>query len=167
MTSSDFLSSQFWTAAKINYYLMAQQADSGINFDKPAAESLLVSINGMMEEIEQEVEPQLPLRPLNKGETKEWALPAKPFKKDGTLASTMLKWMERTGATLVDETTIELEGINYPIKGGEPTKTTGVMKLANQGDLKDWLVRGYVSDEFRDLYSAVEWEEPSASQKTV
>lgn len=136
----DFFSQQFWTAAKINYYLMAQQADTGIGFDASAAQNLLQSINGMMEEIEQDVEPNLPSRPLNKGELDEWKFPAKPFKKDGSIAATMEKWMARTGATLKSETTVLLDGVEYTIKGGEPTKTEGVMKLANQSDLKDWLV---------------------------
>jgi len=93
-----------------------------------------------MQTIAEEIEPQLPPRPLNQGELKSWTLPAKPWKKDGTLASSMEKWLEKTGAKLHTERDILLDGEVYPIVGGQPTKTHGPMRLANQGDLKDWLI---------------------------
>lgn len=139
MTTDDFFKSQPWIAAKISFHRMSLQAITGIGFDSESAKALLVRINKEMEGIEQEIEPQLPLRPLNKGETDEWRLPAKPFKKDGELSSTMLKWLERTGAVF-SEGSVELDGVHYPVIGGEPTKTQGVMRLANQADLKDFLV---------------------------
>ena len=108
----------------------------------------------MMKEIESEIEPKLPERPLNKGELTTGVSP-KPFNKDGELSSTMLKWMEnrsqdlpirrrissRLQALLDDHKYIELDGETHPIIGGTETKTKGKMTLANQDDLKDWLIR--------------------------
>lgn len=137
----DFFGSQFWTAAKISSHRMSLQGTTGIGFDREGANQLLASINVMMEKIEQEIEPQLPERPLNKGETDSWRLPARPFLKSGEWSSAMLKWMERTGAERIDNNTIRLQGNEYAVIGGQPTITTGPMKLANQGDLKEWLER--------------------------
>lgn len=154
--SESFFSKDYWVAATISYHRMQMQAVTGIGFDSGQASSLAERIEGMMKEIESEIEPKLPERPLNKGETDYWRIPAKPFNKDGELSSTMLKWMEKTGAKIYqfgdgfssrlqalldDHKYIELDGETYPIIGGTETKTKGKMTLANQDDLKDWLIR--------------------------
>lgn len=137
----NFFEQSFWKAAVKSFWLMSQQAHTGIAFDVEKAEKLREHIEQLMLEIEVEVEPQLPSRPLNKGELDEWRLPAKPFRKDGSLSSLMEKWVVKTGATLDrDANTVTLDGIVYPIKGGETTRSTGPMRLANQADLKDFLV---------------------------
>lgn len=136
---SDFFNSQFWKAAKISSHRMSLQGDCGIGFDADGARALLIHVNEMMNVIEQEIEPQLPARPLNKGELDSWRFPSKPYKLDGSHSAIMSKWLVKTQATLVDDYNVELDGVVYPIKGGEPTKTTGPMKLANQSDLKLWL----------------------------
>lgn len=137
----NFFEQPFWKAAVKNFWLMSQQAHTGIAFDVKKAEQLKEHIEQLMLEIEVEVEPQLPSRPLNKGELDEWRFPAKPFRKDGSISALMEKWILRTGAILNrDDKTVELDGVVFPIRGGEPTRTTGPMRLANQADLKDFLV---------------------------
>lgn len=135
------LNSDALVASKISFHLMSEQALTGIGFNQPLARSLVERITQEMTGIENEVEPQLPKRPLNKGELAEWRLPAKPYKKDGSLSSTMDRWLERTGSTYAPETrSVALQGHEYPVVGGEYTVTHGPMRMANQGDLKDWLV---------------------------
>lgn len=122
---------------------MCEQSLTGIGFNQDLAHSLINRITAEMEEIEREVEPQLPSRPLNKGELSSWQLPSKPFKKDGSLSSTMEKWLQRTGAVYAPETlSVALQGHEYPVVGGGYTVTHGPMRMANQGDLKQWLVEG-------------------------
>lgn len=140
MEVKDFFSSQFYKAAKISFHRANQQAETGVGFDKEAAERLLDFINEEMGKIAAEVEPQLPERPLNKGEIDYWRLPAKPFKKDGGLAATMLKWAEKIGGVIDAESrTVSVDGTTYPITGNGETITTGPMTLANQDHLKDYL----------------------------
>jgi hypothetical protein len=140
--SESFFSKDYWIAATISYHRMQMQAVTGIGFDKGQAVGLAERIEGMMKEIEAEIEPKLPERPLNKGETDYWRIPAKPFNKDGTLSATMQRWMDSRQAKLTTQRDIILEdGQVFPIIGGSETKTKGKMTLANQDDLKDWLIR--------------------------
>lgn len=141
MTLDELLAWQPYKVFEMDSWLMARQEDCGIGFDIDGAKALVERIDREMTEIASEIEPQLPSRPLNKGELDQWRIPAKPWKKDGTLASSMVKWMERTGAKLHTERDILLDGEVYPIVGGQPTKTHGPMRLSNQDDLKDWLIR--------------------------
>ena len=140
MTIDELLDYPPFIAFTIDSFLMARQEDTGIGFDKGGAELLVAKIDEEMTAIASEIEPQLPPRPLNQGELKSWTIPAKPWKKDGTLSSTMEKWLERTGAKLCTERDVELDGDVYPIIGGQPTKTHGPMRLANQEDLKNFLL---------------------------
>jgi len=131
-----------WGAAKKSFHLMQEQAITGIGFNAQGARTLSERIRTEMAEIEAEVEPQLPPKPLNKGELKEWAFPAKPFKKDGSVAATLTKWASRVGATINEEeaTATFPNGDAYKIAGGQNTITTGIMRLSNQEEIKDWLV---------------------------
>lgn len=137
----EWFKEDWWIAAKRRMFLLGNQAEGGVCFDTDKATILLERINIMTSGIENEVEPQLPLRPLNKGETDSWRLPARPFLKSGEWSSAMLKWMERTGAERIDNSTIRLQENEYAVVGSQPTITTGPMRLANQSDLKDYLLR--------------------------
>jgi hypothetical protein len=149
MTLNELLEWKPYICFSMDSYLTSVRGFTGIGFNKERAEGLLVRIEGEMTEIEQTIEPQLPPRPLNKGELDKYRFPAKPFKKDGSLSSSMVNWMERLGAKLHTERDILLEGNVYPIKGGEPTIITGPMRLANQDDLKNFLIaEGWVPTLF-------------------
>lgn len=146
MTLDDLLAWQPYKVFEMDSWLMARQEDCGIGFDIEGAKALVERIDREMTEIASEIEPQLPPRPLNKGEIDSWRIPAKPYLKDGSLSSMMEKWMRRTGA--VGPTRVErvewyfvtIDGVDYPVIGGSPTKTHGPMRLSNQGDLKDYLL---------------------------
>ncbi len=140
MNLDELLEYKPYICFSIDSYLMSVQGWTGIGFNIEAARDLLVRIDAEMREIEAEIEPKLPPRPLNKGETDKYRIPAKPYKKDGSLSSSMVNWMERVGAKLHTERDILLEGNVYPIRGGEPAITTGPMRLKNQDDLKKWLL---------------------------
>jgi len=129
-----------WIAYKTSSHLMSLQAITGIGFDKEAAVALLAHINVEMDKIVAEVEPQLPPRPMNKGEIEWWLLPAKPWNKDGTHSALMHKWCETRGGTLVGDREVLVEGVVYPLSSKGQTKTHTTMHLANQKDLKEWLL---------------------------
>ena len=123
-----------------DYYLYAAQALSGIKFDKPAAEKLLKEIEDEMDELNTKVLPQLPPRGLKEGEKKFYSFPAKPFKKDGALSSTMEKWIEKHNAKVVNETTVEVYGKQYKIESNKVLDVELPMEIKDGDDLKDWFI---------------------------
>ena len=72
------------------YHLMCKQEDQGIYFDVEKAEELLIVIDDMMTEIEEFVEPQLPLMKITKSKLKH--PPKNQFKKDGMPSALCLKY---------------------------------------------------------------------------
>ena len=139
MTLDELLDYPPYIAFQLDSWLMSMQQLTGVGFDQEGARKLVASVTVEMDAIASEIEPQLPPKPLNKGELKEWTLPAKPFKKDGSLSASMESWLVKRGAA-VDGGGVVLDGERYPLVGGGLTKTTGRMTLANQDDLKNWLV---------------------------
>jgi hypothetical protein len=133
-----------YLASRSAFHQMGQQALVGICFDKEAAEKLVVTISEEMARIEAEVEPKLPPRKLNKGEEKEFTVPAKPFKKDGTLSSTMEKFLAKHGVDVLAGTfppTIQwLDNSFHTIEAGAVLPATKPMKLGQEEHLKDWLL---------------------------
>ena len=128
-----------------DYYLYAAQALSGIKFDKPAAEKLLKEIEEEMDELNTKVLPQLPPRGLKEGEKKFYSFPAKPFKKDGALSSTMEKWIEKHNAKVIDELTVEVYGKQYKIEANKVLDVELPMEIKDGDDLKDWFIsQGWV-----------------------
>lgn len=84
-----------------NFWLMKAQAWSGFKFDIPKAEALKVRIEGMIKELKDEVEPQLPKRKLKKAEESQYRLPAKPFTKDGSYSALLKKKIEEYKAVVL------------------------------------------------------------------
>jgi hypothetical protein len=119
---------------------MGMQALSGICFDQEAARKLVTHIQEEMEKIEAEVEPQLPPRRLKKGEEKEYQMPLKPFKKDGSLSVIMAKFLEKHNLTLIGINHIQWEGELLQIYGGRQLPATKPMTLGNQDDIKAFLL---------------------------
>ena len=128
-------------AGQKSFYLMSCQELTGWKFDVEAAKSLKTRIEEMMEEIRASVEPKLPPRSLKKTEEKEYSMPAKPFKKDGSLSSTMEKWIEKHSA-LYDEASnsVTVYGKKYPIKAGFMIEMKLPMEMANQDQMKDYFL---------------------------
>lgn len=121
------------------YHLMCQQERQGVRFDVEAAEALVKRIDREMEEIRVDIEPQLPRRPLNTGEMKEWTPPKIQFKKDGTPSAACEKWFDEVKY---------LHDWYYGIKGGmsymlpfhEPIINSLPMELKDGCAIKDWLL---------------------------
>ncbi len=122
-----------------SHYLMSCQEYTGWQFDIEAAIALKPKIEAMMQEIEQDVEPSLPPRKLKKGEEKEYTMPAKPFKKDGSISASMIKWAEKHNAT-IDGNNVIAYGKEYKIEAGKLLDIQMPMRLGNQEDLKDWFL---------------------------
>lgn len=145
---TDFSHTQAYKCGQKSFYLMSCQELAGWKFDVPKAQTLAVRIQNMMEEIRAEVEPKLPPRPLKKGEEKEYTMPAKPFKKDGTFSAMWEKFVSKhEGKQLGDGW--EFYGKCYKVEAGKLLDVTMPMEMANQDQMKDWFLQeGWVPTLF-------------------
>lgn len=123
-----------------DYYLYAAQAFTGIKFDVKAAHKLIAEIDVEMEQIESEVLPQLPPRKLKEGEKKHYTMPAKPYRKDGSLSATMEKWIEKHEATLLEDHKVEAYGEEYSIEAGTLLNIQLPMEIKDGDDIKEWFM---------------------------
>ncbi|UZS00990.1 DNA polymerase [Pseudomonas phage vB_PsaM_M1] len=122
-----------------SFFLMSCQELTGWKFDVAAAQELTVRIEGMMEEIRAEVEPKLPPRELKKGEQKEYTMPAKPFKKDGSFSANWEKFVAKHNGKQVEDKW-EFHGELYDVVGGQILNVKLPMQMANQDQMKDWFL---------------------------
>lgn len=128
-----------------DYYLYSAQAYSGVKFNKKAAIKLAEEIEQEMQEINDYVLPKLPPRSLKEGEKKHYTMPAKPFKKDGSLSSSMLNWIEKHNATLLEDNFVSAYGKEYKIQSGKLLDIELPMEIKDGDDIKEWLIsKGWV-----------------------
>lgn len=128
-------------ALQKDYYLYAAQAYTGINFNKTAAKELIEDIDKEMQSLEAEVLPQLPPRKLKEGEKKLYSMPAKPFKKDGSLSSHMLGWIEKHSGKAIDTESVEVYGTVYKIEANKLIDMKLPMEIKDGEDIKEWFMQ--------------------------
>ena len=73
------------------HYWQAYQEQYGVGFDKEGAEALVVHLDKKIAEIEEELDPILPMHCKQVGVSI-----SKPFKKDGDYAKRVIDWFEQT-----------------------------------------------------------------------
>ena len=134
-----FSNTQSYKCGQKSFYLMSCQELAGWKFDREEAKKLAVRIDGMMEEIRAEVEPKLPPRALKKTEEKDYTMPAKPFKKDGSFSSTWEKFVAKHNAKLIGDSW-EFYGKLYKPESGKQLDIELPMEMANQDQMKDWFL---------------------------
>ena len=120
------------------HYLMSCQEFTGWKFDTKLGAELQIKIRGIMDEIESDVLPKLPPRKLKKGEEKEYTMPAKPFKKDGSFSSHMLNFIAKHNGEVVDSTTVRFYGKAYTVSSGVMLEMMLPMEIKDSDDLKEW-----------------------------
>jgi hypothetical protein len=122
------------------HYLMSCQEYSGWKFDRVLGAELQERITKMMLELEAEVLPKLPPRKLKKGEQKEYSMPAKPFKKDGSFSSHMLNFIEKHSGKVNEDGTVGFYGKNYKVEGQAILDVQLPMEIKDSDDLKEWFI---------------------------
>lgn len=122
------------------HYLMSCQEFTGWRFDQKLGADLQDKISKMMLEIEEEVLPQLPPRKLKKGEIKDFTMPAKPFKKDGSLSNVMIKFIEKHNGIEIRPKVFSFYGKEYEILAGCTLDVTIPMEIKDGDDLKEWFI---------------------------
>ncbi len=123
-----------------DYWLYSAQAFSGVKFNEKGAKDLVEKIEKMMEDIKQEVDPLLPPRPLKSVEVSFYRMPAKPYKMDGSLSSTMEKWLEKHKATLLEDGYVEAYGKVYKILAGQVLDVKLPMEIDDNIELKQYFL---------------------------
>ena len=123
-----------------DYYLYAAQSFTGIKFDKVAAIDFVSEIDTEMQQIEQEVLPQLPSRGLKVGEQKFYSMPKSPFKKDGSLSSHMLNFISKHNLMASPDNQVLFDGEWYPIKSEFTLPVRLPMEIKDGDDIKDWFI---------------------------
>lgn len=122
------------TLANQTFFGMCKQERTGVPFDEEKAWKLVERIDGMMKEIEEEVEPQLPMRILPN--SKQPNFPSKPFKEDGTLSTTGWNWIIKLGYPVHEAS------INPPKIPANPFKQDGTLSANG----KKWFIKEGVID---------------------
>lgn len=138
-----------------DYYLMCCQGLTGVLFDYEKAIKVRTNLAHDLTELRDRVEPQLPPRPMNKGEQKDYRMPKKPFKKDGSVGASTYNFIEKMrtlghrcfllhGEDYIDrpvEYIVRFNGDNYPLISQFILPRMVPMTMSNQGDMKTWLQR--------------------------
>lgn len=134
-----------------SFALMKAQEFTGVVFDRSLALSLAESLKKDLAEIEATVLPQLPLRPLKKGEEKEYSMPAKPFKKSGEFSSHMLNFLKKHNGVADEGGYATFYDKKYKITGGMTLDVKLPMELKDQSAFKDWLLEQGWEPEFYNI----------------
>lgn len=121
------------------YDLMCRQERHGVCFNVTAATELVEWIDKEMASIKAEVEPQLPSRPLNKGEQKLWTPPKTQFKTDGTPSHWADNWFDEIGNINGAYTGIK-GNISVALPCHDPIIDTLPMELKHQAALKSYFM---------------------------
>lgn len=145
-------------ASHIRDFLMYKQEYGGVQFNKEAADKLLVEVDEMLDNIASEVEPTLPPKKIGKTSAKAYLPPKNQFKQSGELSSHMLKFIEKHNGEVVEShkeqigarTKKEIEIVEsiklydkiykLPMDREVPVIDTEPMTLSNQDDIKQYFV---------------------------
>lgn len=122
------------------FFLNQCQGITAWHFNKELALEVKERLAADIKELKERVDAQLPTRPLKKGEQHEYTMPAKPFKKDGSLSSHMLNFIEKHGAKVVDERTIEVFGKQVAIESKKLLDIEVPMTIEDQDAIKEYLL---------------------------
>jgi len=122
-------------------YITTNQEHFGFAFDSELANECLEELDQWLEEIEEKVEPQLPMKVISKTNAKQYIPPKIQFKKNGEPSANLEKFIEKHDGVWLDARKVTLFGKEYDLPlPQEPLVTEEPMKLANQIELKQWLV---------------------------
>lgn len=120
--------------------IIQKQEEHGVLFNKALAEECLDDLTGKLIELEERIEPLLPQREIPKSQLK--TPPKNRFKKDGSPSALAIKYFGEYLKQSGDEWIVEYPSgaITELSLATTPLQTREPMKLANQADIKEWLM---------------------------
>lgn len=133
--------------------LAVRRETYGFWFDKEAAVACLEDLIAKMTVLENNVNPLLPPKPMGKTALKAFMPPEKQFKKDGSLAASIVKFAEKHGACIEDGKFV-YKGNTFDLPLTEPLETTAVADISDLDHVKMYLIElGWNPSEWkvRDL----------------
>lgn len=124
----------------------------GFKFDVELANKNVEWLDKKLEELTEIVLPNIPPKPLNKGERDKHSPPAKPFKKDGTASANLIKFVAKFNGVL-DETTktYSINGRVFDYVNTEPIVDTLPATMSDG----DWIKMHLINLDWRPT----EWKQ--------
>ena len=133
--------------------LAIRRESYGFWFDKELAIECLEDLTAKMKQLEDNVNPILPKKPMNKTTIKNYTPPKNQFKKDGSVSSLMEKFAEKHGTEIEGNMFIYKDKwLELPLT--EPIETHEVASISDLDHVKMYLIElGWKPTEFkvRDL----------------
>ena len=133
--------------------LAIRRESYGFWFDKELAIECLEDLTAKMKQLEDNVNPLLPKKPMNKTTIKNYTPPKNQFKKDGSVSSLMEKFAEKHGTEIEGNMFIYKDKwLELPLT--EPIETHEVASISDLDHVKMYLIElGWKPTEFkvRDL----------------
>ena len=133
--------------------LAVRRETYGFWFDKELAVTCLDDLIGKMQELENNVNPLLPPKPMNKTKLKQFTPPKNQFKKDGSVSSVMEKFAEKHGAKIQGNKFYYKDDV-FLLPLDEPIETHEKASISDLDHVKMYLIDlGWKPSEFkvRDL----------------
>lgn len=133
--------------------LAVRRETYGFWFDKELAITCLDDLIGKMQELENNVNPLLPPKPMNKTKLKQFTPPKNPFKKDGSVSAVMEKFAEKHGAKIQGNKFYYKDDV-FLLPLDEPIETHEKASISDLDHVKMHLINlGWKPSEFkvRDL----------------
>ena len=137
--------------------IITRQSHRGFSFDVELAEKNVKELDAMMQEARLKVEPILPPKTATKGFMKDFTPPKNQYKKDGSLSSHMVNFIEKIQAKKIETEgvikAIEFRGKVYdlPLEEGKSLVTEVPSTLDDTTHIKEWLVSlGWSPSEYKE-----------------
>jgi len=127
--------------------LAIRRESFGFWFDKDLAIKCVEDLTQKMEELQNKVNPLLPLKPMTKTELGNFTPPNTQFLKSGKPSTHIIKFAERIGAKILENQDekyfIEFEGNTYELPFNLPLKTHVPADISNLDHVKTTLIDDY------------------------
>lgn len=123
--------------------LAVRRESFGFWFDKKLAIECVHDLTQKIDDLRNSVNPQLPLKPMNKGELSNWTPPKNQFKKDGSPSSHLLKFVQKIGGELAlenDKPILNFEDSVIYLPSHDPLKTHVEADISDLDHVKMYLI---------------------------
>lgn len=149
--------------------LITRQTHRGFKFDKELAEKNVRELDALMEERRIRVTPVLPKRPATKVFMKDYTPPVRQFKKDGSYAADLIKFVEKHNGVLNEDRTVELLGKTYELPlPNEPLVTEMDATIDDTTHIKEWLCGlGWSPQEYKEKDLSVDTKKVKLSKEKL
>lgn len=132
--------------------VITRQEHRGFWFDKDLAIKNIEFLDKTMEDKKQKIEPILPPRAATKKFLGEHTPPVRQFKKNGEMASDLIKWLDKNGGKVIGERRVCVFGKEYDLPfPNRPLVSEMVSTINDTTHIKNWLVGlGWSPSEYKE-----------------